>query len=238
MNELLTNPAMLLLLKISVISLSVVAIVLIIVLRDKISVVSLSRTGLQIHTNDVVALVKAFRKADQIDVETRKSIRKATMGLMILDPEKYGMTAEVMLVNREANLSLIYAAYENHHTKELSSEEADVYVANKANDISESVRILRKRFPELTDETAHHHACLWIKKILIPNVRKACHEKLAYYKAMHERNKTSKIVTDELERCIRKNEGYIKCINKLAARPDIGENSSIFILNKHEVDNE
>jgi hypothetical protein len=226
MKELL-EPHVIISLAVIVGSLSVVAIVLIIVLRDKISAVSLSRKGLQIQTNDVVTLVKSFRKADQIDISTRKSIRKATMGLMILDPEKYGMTAEVMLVNREANLSLIYSAYENHHTRELSSEGADVYIANKANDISETIRVLKKYFPKLTDEMAHNHACLWIKKILIPNVRKACYEKLEYYKAMCERDNVIKILKDELARCIRKNERYIAEIDELAARPDIKDRTSI-----------
>jgi hypothetical protein len=196
---------------------------LIIVLRDRISGIFLSRTGLQIHTTDVMGWCKTITKIDNIDTTTRKSIRKATMRFMILDPAKYGTTAEVMLVNREANLSLIYAAYENHHTRELSAEGADVYMASKANDISEAVRIWKQQFPELTDDLSESYACHWIKKILIPNVRKSCYDKLAYYQSVHERNNINKILKDEIARCIKKNVQYIADIDALAARASLNE---------------
>jgi hypothetical protein len=196
---------------------------LIIVLRDRISGIFLSRTGLQIHTTDVMGWCKTIIKIDYIDTTTRKSIRKATMRLMILDPEKYGTTVEVMLVNREANLSLIYAAYENHHTRELSAEGADVYMASKANDISEAVWVWKRQFPELTDELSEKYACHWIRKILIPNIRKACYDKLAYYESVHERKNINKILKDEIARCINKNLKYIADIDALAARIGLNE---------------
>ena len=160
-------------------SMSMVAITLIIVLRDKISGVLVSHTGVEIRTNDVPVWSKIEDKIERIDSNTCKSIRKATACLMIIDPEKHEMSAEAMLAIREANQPLIYAAYENHHTRELDAD-ADVYLSDKAQDISAAVRIWKKHFPELTDDMSDAFACHWLKKILLPNLRRACVEKVNY----------------------------------------------------------
>jgi hypothetical protein len=197
-------------------------------LRDRVSGVSLSRSGgLQIRTNDVVMWSKLKNKVEQIDTSTRKSIRKATTGMMIIAPDKYEMSAEVMLVNRAANSPLVYAAYENHHTRELAADGIDAYITDKANDIEEAVRIWKKHFPELTDEACHDHACLWIRKILIPNLRRACHAKLTYYESMYDRDDVGKIVKMEITRCIKKNREYVKRIDELATRSGIKHLSTI-----------
>ena len=209
-------------------SISMVAITLIIVLRDKISGVHVSRAGLEIRTNDVPAWSKVVDKIERIDANTAKSIRKATARLMIIDPEKYGMSPEAMLVIREANQPLIYAAYENHHTRELKSD-TNVYLADKAQDVADTVRIWRKHFPELTDDKCDAFACHWLKKILLPNLRRACDIKVAYYTSQIERKETSNTVKAILTGCRDKNLAYIKCIDQLAACPDIGEKSSIFL---------
>ena len=90
-------------------------------LKEKISSVSMSRDGIKVHTNDVPEWSKTTDKLDRIDTSTRRLIRKGTTGQLILDPNKYGLSAEVMLVNYEANMPLIYAAYsltESCYTKE------------------------------------------------------------------------------------------------------------------------
>ena len=208
-------------------SLSMVAMTLIIVLRDKISGVFVSHTGVEIRTNDVPVWSKNVDTIERIDSNTGKSIRKATAGLMIIAPEQYGMSAEAMLVVREAHQPLIYAAYENHHTRELDSD-ADVYLADKAHDIVNAVRIWKKQFPELTDERCDALACHWLKKILLPNLRRACAEKVAYYISQIGRSDVSTMVKEILIGCRNKNENYIRCIDKLAARPDITEKASVF----------
>jgi hypothetical protein len=208
-------------------SLSTVAITLILVLRNKISGVHVSRTGVEIRTHDSPTWSQTVDKIEQIDRGTCKAIRKATTGLMILDPEKYGMSPEAILIIREANQPLIYAAYENHHTRELDVD-ADVYLADKTYDILAAVRIWKKHFPELTEEHCEAHAYYWFKKILIPILRRACVEKVVYYHSQIEQSDVSYAVKAILTRCCKKNEEYIKCIDRLAARPDITEKSSIF----------
>jgi hypothetical protein len=207
--------------------LAMVAMTLIIVLRDKISGVLVSRTGVEIHTNDVSVWSKVVDTIEQIDTETCRSIRKATTGLLIIDPSKHGMSAESMLVIREANSPLVYAAYENHHTRALKSD-ADVYLADKTHDITEAVRIMKPHFSELTDERCNALACHWLKKILLPNLRRACNEKAAYYQSQLKQTAVSKTVKTILTECLTKNEEYIECIDLLAARQDIAEKSSIF----------
>ena len=208
-------------------SLSTVAMTLIIVLRDKISNVHVSRAGFEIHTNDLPVWNKVVDQIERIDSNTCKSIRKATAGLMILDPEKYGMSADAMLAIREANQPLIYAAYENHHTRELDSD-ADAYLADKANDISVAVRMLKTHFPELSEEKSDAFASYWFKKVLLPNLRRACAEKVAYYISQIGRHDVSSTVKEILTGCRDKNKRYIQCIDQQTARSDIAAKSSIF----------
>ena len=196
-------------------------------LRDRISGVFVSKTGVQIHTNDVPVWSKIVDKIERIDTSTSKSIRKATARLAILDTDRYGMSAEVVLVNREANQPLIFAAYENHHTRELKLN-ADAYISDKANDIFEEIiKIWKKHFPELTGEIANAHACRWMKNALLPNLRRACVEKVAYYTKQIERSDVSKTVKEILVGCLEKNMQYVQCIDKLTVRPDINDKSSI-----------
>ena len=214
-------------------SISMVGITLIIVLRDKISEVRVSRSAVEIRTNDVPIWSEVVDKIERIDSSTCTSVRKGTAELMILDPAKYAMSAESMLVIREAISPLIYAAYENHHTRELDTD-ANAYLTDKARDIVIAIRIWRHRFPELTDEKCEAFACHWFKKVLLPNLRRACIEKVVFYKKQSERSDVSKTIQSILIGCLGKNERYIQCIDKLAACPDIAGKSSIFILYKPE----
>jgi len=195
-------------------------------LRDRISGVFVSKTGVQIHTNDVPVWSKIVDKIERIDTSTSKSIRKATTRLMIFNPDKYEMSAKAMLIIWKANLPLIYAAYENHHTRELKLN-ADAYISDKTHDISESIQIWKKHFPELTDEVANVHACRWMKSALLPNLRRACVEKIAYYNKQIERPDVSKTIREILAGCRDKNVSYVQCIDELFARPDIKDKSSI-----------
>jgi len=210
-------------------SLSMVAMTLIAVLRDKISGVHVSRAGVEIRTNDVPVWSKVVDTIERVDANTCKAIRKGTAELMILDPERDGMSAEVMLVIREANQPLIYAAYENHHTRELDTD-ASVYLADKAKDISIAVRVWRKHFPKLSDEKCEAFACYWLQRVLLPNLRRACVEKMAYYTFQMDRHDVSTTIKEILKGCLSKNEGYIRCIDTLATCPDFTDKSSVFYL--------
>ena len=208
-------------------SLSVVATALIVVLRDKISGVYVSRGSVEIHTNDVSVWSKIVDTIEQIDANTHKSIRKTTTGLMIIDPDKYDLSEKAMLIIREANQPLVHAAYENHHTRALKAD-ADAYLVDKTHDIAEAVRIWKKHFPELTDQKFDAFACYWLKRVLLPNLRRACHEKVDYYKSQMNRADIGKTIKTILAGCLAKNLEYVQCIDDLAARPDLMEKSSIF----------
>jgi len=224
----LLTPGVLGAIAVIVCALASVMIVFALILRERISGVSVSRTGLQMHTNDLPVWNKIVDKIEHIDSHTCKSIRKATTGLMIIDPEKYGMSAEAMLVIREANLPLVCAAYENHHTREIFADGGEVYLADKAHDIAAAVQIWKKHFPELTKEKSEAYARVWTKNIVIPHVRKACLEKAAYYNSQMERTGRSKTLKEILEGCREKNMKYIACFDKLAAQLDGQEKTSIF----------
>ena len=187
-------------------------------LRHKITFVSWTRAdGLQIRTNDVVMWSKLKNKTDQIDTDTKKSNRKGTTAMMILDPDKYDMSAESMLVIRDVNQPLVYASYENHHTRELLADGVDAYINDKLSDVLEVTRFWQKHFPELTDRKAEGYTSLWVKKILIPNLRRSCNAKIAFYKTMAKRDDVGKTLKDEIKRCIAKNEEYLDCIKELDA---------------------
>ena len=236
--EKILDPHILIPLAVIVGSLSVVLIVLILVLKDKITSIHASRAGLHVHTNDIPVWSGIVDEIKKIDSDTAKSIRQGTTGLTILDPAnaKYGVSAEVMLINSAAVAPLIYAAYENHHTHELfpnNDEEvyigAEVYIANKAHEIFVSVQIWHKRFPVLTENLSDCFACLWINKVLIPNLRQACNKKIEFYKrTLREQKDMSKTVKDIVADRLCRNENYIKHIKELSEFADIKIKSSVF----------
>ena len=208
-------------------SFSMVAIVLIIVLRDKISGIYVSRWSLEIRMNFIMVWSKIVDKIERIDMNTSKSVRKATNRQMILDPEKYGMSTAVMLVIEKANQPLVNAAYENHHTRELEADTA-AYLSDKVHDILEGVQIWKKNFPELTDERVEAFAYHWLKTILLPKLRRACIEKVTYYTSKINGRDVSNGVKEMLTGYRDKNLRYIEMIDKLAACPNVGEKSAIF----------
>ena len=70
-------------------SLSMVAITLIVVLRDKISDVHVSRAGVEIRTNDVPVWSQVVDTIERIDSATRKTVRKGTTRMVMLDAERH-----------------------------------------------------------------------------------------------------------------------------------------------------
>jgi len=201
---------------------------LIIVLRDKISGVYVSRSSLEIRTNDSLMGKQIARKIEQIDFNTRKTVRRGTMTLAIIDPALFEKSTEAILVNRDANFPLFCATYENHHTRELLSDGGDVYLAEKANDIWEAVRDRSEKFPGLTYDRAEALVCHWFKKILIPTLRRACVEKVEYYTTQVNSRDVSKTIKADLEVCRKKNLEYIGRIDELSKRSDIAKKSAIF----------
>jgi hypothetical protein len=205
---------------------------LIYVLRDRITGITISRTGLQMHLNDVVVWRQIEDTIDQIDSSTCRSVRKATTGLMIIDPGKYSMPAEVMLGIWEANMPLIWAGYENHCTRLIFADGGEMYIAEKNYDIQEVARRWQKRFPELTDEVIANHVRRWVKKVLVPNLRKACLEKVTYYKQQIAQHNISKTIKEDLTRCLHKNVNYIECFDKLIS--GLGSDGRTNILYKEQ----
>ena len=197
-------------------------------LRDRISGVYVSRSSLEIRTNDIPVWKQIAHKIEQIDSNTRKTVRRGTMGLAIIDPALFGKSAEAMLVIRDANFPLFCATHENHHTRELLLDGGDVYLAEKANDIWEAVRDRNETFPGLTFDRAEALVCHWFKKILIPTLRRACDAKVEYYATQINSRDVSKAIKADLEICRKKNLEYIGRIDELSQRSDIAEKSAIF----------
>jgi len=206
---------------------SIGTMVLIYCLRHRISGVLISKTRVEVYTNDVPVWSKIVDKIERIDSGTAKSIRKGTVRLRILDLDKYGMSAEVVVVNHEAKQPLICATYENHHTRALVIDDGDPYIEDKAHDIFEAVRVFRSQFPELTEKFTRNYACRWMKHVLLPNTQRACIEKIAYYQNQLKRSDISVTVKEIIKGCLEKNQGYIEKIKELLARPDIQDSSGI-----------
>jgi hypothetical protein len=202
---------------------------LIIVLKDKIAAVHVSRSGLQMHTNDVPVWSGIVDEIKQFDAIAHTSIRRATERLMLIDPEKHGMSIDAMFIILLANQPLLAAAFENHHTREIASDGGDIYLANKTNDILALVKMWKTHFSELTKERIESFVCHWFKEIVSIIVRRTCLEKIAFYSKQIKRGDVSKTIKEILERCRDKNVGYIEDIDRLAERSDIAEKSTIFL---------
>ena len=189
-------------------------------LRGKISDIVLSRSGLRIHTNSGMVVYEMMGKIDQIDTTTKIAMRKATESLTVLPAEKYGTSMDVMLINLKANSPLLYASYENHITRELRANGADRYIEEKTNEVLMEIRFWAQQYPELPQLT-ENLVCLWTKRALIPNIRRACHDKLEYYRKLHDRTDIIESLRDEAKGWIEKNEKYLECIDKLSKRSDV-----------------
>jgi len=91
----------------------------------------------------------------------------------------------------------------------------------------ESMRVWKKKFPVLTDDLVEGYVCLWIKNALIPPLRKACFEKIDFYKSLLARNNVSESVKEKVKAWLSKNERYVQCIDELAECSAIKEKSYI-----------
>jgi hypothetical protein len=180
--------------------------------RDSITGVFFTREGFEIRTNDVSVWSGFVGEMDQIDSGTRKTIRRATTEMTILAPEVYQASTEAKLVVNEANQPLVYAAYENHHTREIAADGGDAYIADKANDVLKAVKSSREHFPGLDCDRAEAFVCHWFKKTVIPNSQKACLEKIALYSSLINSNSVSKPLKEIFAKGMEKNVHYIQCI--------------------------
>jgi len=196
-------------------------------LRHKVTDIFLSRAGLRIHTNSDDVAFEVGGKNERIDSSTRKSIRKGTDRLSLLNSDQHGTNVEVLLINLMARQSLQNAAHENHHTRDLDSNGTEGYIAEKTSEILESMRAWKKKFPVLTDDLIEGYVCLWIKNALIPPLRKACFEKIDFYKSLLARNNVSESVKEKVKAWLSKNERYVLCIDELAECSAIKEKSYI-----------
>ena len=212
---------------------SVGVVALIVVLRDKISGVHVSRTGVEVRTNDIPVWSQIVDTIERIDSDTRKTVRKRTTRLMILEVEQHKTSADAMVVNRDAVFQLVCATYDNHHTREIAADGGDIYLACKAQDVFAAVRASKKLFPELTYECAETFVNHWFKKILLPALLRACKEKITYYTSMIEGDEASKSIKLILERCRQKNRDYIKLFEELSKQSDLEEKPSTVLLEKN-----
>ena len=191
-------------------------------LRDVISDIEFTRLGFTLRVDNSQINTEMFEEINRIDSEDASSMRKATTSITLFDPEKYNTSEKVLLallINREANMPLVYAVYENHHTRAIAVENGvEKYIADKVYDVSASLRVWKKRFPEITDALIEEYVYRWIKKIAVPFLRNACNEKINYYKSLLERKDIRKPLKEKVTALLRKNIYYTKCIDELYQR--------------------
>ena len=101
------------------------------------------------------------------------------------------------------------------------------YIADKVHDVSIVIQIWRAKFPELTDELIEIHVYRWIKKAVIPNLRRACSEKLNHYHTQLDRDDMSTPLKTIIQRCIKKNKNYLVRIDEMSELSDIQNQSTI-----------
>jgi hypothetical protein len=212
-------------------------------LRNKITDLVLSRSGLHVHTNSGKVVFDVMSKCNQHDSEAQKNIRKATSRLNLLSQGDYETISgnSVLLLNEKANQPLLYAAYENHHTRELDGkdEEAAInaaigYIEDKAEDIKVLIQPLRKHFSGLTDEDINEHVRRWTVKAVIPNTRKACQEKLAYYRKLYNSSDVIDALKAEVKEWIDKNERYLQNFERLPELFGMDESFKSGVINQNK----
>jgi hypothetical protein len=211
-------------------------------LRNKITDLVLSRSGLHVHTNSGKVVFDVMSKCEQYDSEARKNIRKATTRLALL-PQGDCKTISgnsILLLNEKANQPLIHAAYENHHTRELDGKDeaaavsaVNAYIEDKAEDIRELIQPMREQFPALTDEDINEHVRRWTVKAVMPNTRKACQDKLAYYHKLYKSSDVIDSLKTEVKEWIDKNERYLENFERLPELFGLDESCKSSIINSN-----
>lgn len=196
-------------------------------LRRSLSGLFISKNGVKIITNTLPIYFEITGKLERIDSSTKKAIRKATVGMSIADTAVHGFSQDICMINHAATLPLIYAAYENHHTRELSDSGASSYIKEKAYDVREAVKLWRAEMPWLDNGLVNAYIGLWIQEAVVPHVTHACKEKIAYYKSMLERQDIVESMQDLLKTWIEKNEKYLKSLEELEKQSDNYLQSSI-----------
>jgi len=152
--------------------------------------------------------------------------------------DKYGIKTEILLYNLMANQPLFNACYENHITRELIKKRednydgtnyyhgVDHYIDEKIEEVLLAVQASQTQYPELP-ELAESLVYRWTKRALIPNIRRSCTEKLAYYHRLQKRTDIIEKLRIEVSVWIDKNEKYLDCLDELSQRSAIREQSNI-----------
>jgi hypothetical protein len=197
-------------------------------LHPSLTEFSVTRQGITAKMNNNPVQFEIMGTIERIDSDTKQAIRKETVELELMNTEKYGTSSDILTVNLVANQPLIHSAYENHHTRELSDAGTDRYIDNKTNDVRKAVKKWQKDMPALTDNMINAYVWHWARTVVIPNVRRACNEKLSYYKSLLKRGDICELVKDHIRDWIEKNEKYEKRLDELYERSDIINKSTIF----------
>jgi len=198
-------------------------------MQHRVTEIFLSRQGLEVRTtNDPVCFEIMGTLAD-IDDDVCTNVRIGATGHMLLDPEKVGMTFEVMLANHKAYIVLLCATYENHHTRKLDKKNGvELYIMDKVNDIANATNVWRHKIPTLNDSLIESYVCYWIKNVLIPHLRNACCEKIEFYNRLLARKSISNSLREEIQAWLTKNERYLLRIDELEESSGIRNRSSIY----------
>jgi len=203
-------------------------------LKDKVTEIFFSRSGFQVYTNSSDVSFEIMGELERIDSSAQKTIRKGSTGMELLPVDQHGTSTEVILVNYKAVMPLVIATYENHHTRELLCDGADGYIAEKTNELLQVTQHWKKRFPNLTKDYIADHVCTWTKTALVPALRKACNEKINFYKSLLARTNISESVKVKIKEWLAKNERYIVCIDELNARSGIQYRTSIIMKGEND----
>ena len=228
MKEVLTIPGMPMCLTCSVLVVGIVVMTAMVLFRDKITSIFMSRTGVEVRMNDVAVWCEFTDAIKRIDSAGQNAIARSTIELEIVDPELYDMSDSAMLVNYKANQPLICATYANDHARKIAADCGNAYLADKTNDVAKAIKPHKNKLPGLTYDLADAHVCHWFKEIVIPHVRNTCLEKIELYTKLINDSKVNRSLKEIFEDRLRRNNGYIECIDHCNKREDITVKSSIF----------
>jgi len=162
--------------------------------------VNLTKGGLSFSSKTPSAFMhNVGEHIDKIDRQAKHSLKNATLDLPIPGIE-HSKNSEI--VRLKMLLPLLFAVYENHHTRELAERNAPEYVATKVNQILRYVGSPAA----CSIQDAETLVYQWVKKVAITVVN-TCKEKIQVYKSyMRGADQDTK---DVLEYLVKKNEDYI-----------------------------
>lgn len=203
--------------------LTVVVLVILFLLRGRLTGVSVSRAGIQFMTGDTDLILNLHQVLDPLDHDCKVRVAENTDGLELREVTP-NCTTNTILINQLACETLKMAAFTNHHARELCVNHL-AYCEKRL--IKINSKLLRHTVQLENDIPTGKDVALflqhWLLRIVLPPVMDTCRRKISYYESLLKRKNISDVLKFNIQEWKFKNETYLATLSDLKAELQSGK---------------